>query len=81
MKKSNKEDEDLVLDDDDEEEEEEEDENEIFSAEELKDDTTERSGDQVLDMLRDLECEPCGGPSTKPGCRIRKEYGCPPGKE
>ena len=81
MKKSKKEDEDLVLDDEDEEEEEEEDEAVIFSADELKEDTDERSGDEVLNMLRDIECGPCGGPSTKPGCKIQKEYGCPPGKE
>jgi hypothetical protein len=81
VKKSKKEDEDLVLDDDDEEEEEEEDEEEIFTADELEEDHDERSGDEVLNMLREIECEPCEGPDTKPGCKVRKEYGCPPGKE
>ncbi len=81
MKKSKKEDEDLILDDEDEEEEEEEDETEIFSADELEEDTAERTGDEVLQMLREIECDPCEGPHTKPGCKIRKDYGCPPGKE
>ncbi len=81
MKKSNKEDEDLLLDDEEEEEEEEEVEEEIFSADELKDDTAERAGDEVLDMLREIECSDCDGPATKPGCKVRKDYGCPPGKD
>ena len=81
MKKSKKEDEDLVLDDDDEEEEEEEVEEEIFSAEELEEDTAERTGDEVLNMLREIECADCEGSHTKPGCKVRKDYGCPPGKD
>ena len=81
LKKTKKEDEDLLLDDDDEEEEEEEDEEVIFKPEELAEDKEERSGDEVLDMLRDIECSDCEGSHTKPGCQVRKDYGCPPGKD
>ena len=81
MKKSKKEEEDLVLDADDEEEEEEEVEEEIFSKEELADDKEERTGDEVLDMLRQIECDDCEGSRTKPDCKVRKDYGCPPGKD
>ena len=81
LKKSKKEEEDLLLDDDDEEEEEEEDEEVIFKPEELEEDKEERSGNEVLDMLREMECADCEGSHTKPGCKVRKDYGCPPGKD
>lgn len=37
--------------------------------------------DEVEKMLRKIRCEPCSGSDSKPDCKVRDDYGCPPGKE
>jgi len=37
--------------------------------------------DEVEKMLRSIKCEPCSGSDSKPDCKVRDDYGCPPGKE
>ncbi|GAG64126.1 unnamed protein product [marine sediment metagenome] len=37
--------------------------------------------DEVEKMLRKIKCEPCSGSDSKPDCKVRDDYGCPPGKE
>ena len=37
--------------------------------------------DDVVKMLRKLRCEPCPGSDSKPECKVRDDFGCPPGKE
>jgi hypothetical protein len=77
------EDEDLDLSGEDEEEEIEED------LDEIKDDMLSneeeeeglRTADQVEMMLRETECTPCSGSSSKLKCKIRNQYGCPPDKK
>lgn len=32
-------------------------------------------------MLRKLDCEPCTGSDSKRNCKVRDDFGCPPGKE
>ncbi|MHA1674160.1 MAG: hypothetical protein ACTSYI_11095 [Promethearchaeota archaeon] len=41
---------------------------------------TARSGDEILDMLRDVECADCEGSSSRDDCKVRDQYGCPPDK-
>lgn len=43
-------------------------------------DVKARSGDEVLNMLREVECDDCEGSSTKDRCKIRDQYDCPPDK-
>jgi len=33
--------------------------------------------DEVEKMLRKLKCDPCKGLSTKPGCQVARDFGCP----
>ena len=37
--------------------------------------------DEVEKMLRKIKCDPCSGSDSKPDCKVRDDYGCPPGKE
>ena len=39
-----------------------------------------REEDEILQMLREVECADCKGSSTKDRCKVRKEHGCPPDK-
>ncbi len=39
-----------------------------------------RSGDDILDMLRDVECADCEGSSSRDDCKVRDKYDCPPDK-
>jgi hypothetical protein len=44
----------------------------------------EEFGYEVSDveaMLRKMKCEPCPGSDSKPECKVRDDFGCPPGKE
>ncbi|TXT61982.1 MAG: hypothetical protein BAJALOKI3v1_700003 [Promethearchaeota archaeon] len=33
--------------------------------------------DEVEKMLRKIKCDPCPGLSSKPGCQVAKDFGCP----
>lgn len=44
------------------------------------DEDSVRSNDEVLQMLRDVECADCAGSSSRSRCKVRDEYGCPPEK-
>ncbi|MFX1409213.1 MAG: hypothetical protein ACFFA6_02590 [Promethearchaeota archaeon] len=33
--------------------------------------------DTVVQMLRDVKCNPCPGLKSKPGCKIAHDHGCP----
>ena len=48
----------------------------VSAAEELGTDV-----DDVEKMLRKMKCEPCAGSDSKLECHVRKDFGCPPGKE
>lgn len=76
--KKEEEDEDFDLDEEDEEEDIEEDLETLDDDMLDKDEGVERTEDEVLMMLRETECEPCDG--KLPDCKIRSEFGCPPGK-
>ena len=39
-----------------------------------------RENDEILNMLRAVDCDMCDGSSTKDKCKIREQYGCPPEK-
>ena len=36
---------------------------------------------EVEKMMRKIKCEPCPGSDSKPECKVRDDFGCPPGKE
>ena len=36
---------------------------------------------EVEKMMRKIKCEPCSGSDSKPDCKVRDDFGCPPGKE
>ena len=36
---------------------------------------------EVEKMLRKMRCDPCSGSDSKPECKVRDDFGCPPGKE
>lgn len=50
----------------------------------LSDETEEEEFGQDIDdvekMLRKIKCEPCPGSSSKPQCKVRDDFGCPPDK-
>jgi hypothetical protein len=75
-------DEDWELTDDDEDEEIEEDldelQDEMLADEE--EDEGRRTDDEIVKMLRDVECSSCPGSSSKFKCKVRNQYGCPPDK-
>jgi hypothetical protein len=35
---------------------------------------------EVEKMVRKMKCEPCPGSDSKPECKVRDDFGCPPGK-
>ncbi len=39
-----------------------------------------RTRSDVEIMLRDVECASCKGSSTRPNCKVRDDFGCPPDK-
>ncbi|MHA1775957.1 MAG: hypothetical protein DRO88_11595 [Promethearchaeia archaeon] len=43
-------------------------------------DVKPRSNDEILNMLREVECADCEGSSTRDRCKVRDQYGCPPEK-
>lgn len=43
-------------------------------------DVQPRSDDEILNMLRDVECSTCEGSSSRDRCKVRDQYGCPPDK-
>ncbi|MCF2140357.1 MAG: hypothetical protein K9W44_09925 [Candidatus Lokiarchaeota archaeon] len=43
-------------------------------------DVKPRSDDEILNMLRDVECADCEGSSSRDRCKVRDQYGCPPDK-
>lgn len=71
---------DLFNEDDDLEEEIEIDLNEIDDEMLADEDEDEEYGpevDEVEKMLRKVKCDPCPGLSSKPGCKVAKDFGCP----
>ena len=50
-------------------------------ADETEDEEFGYEVDDVVKMLRKLRCEPCPGSDSKPECKVRDDFGCPPGKE
>ena len=36
---------------------------------------------EVEKIMRKVKCEPCSGSDSKPDCKVRDDFGCPPGKE
>ena len=50
-------------------------------ADETEDEEFGYEVDDVVKMLRKLKCEPCPGSDSKPECKVRDDFGCPPGKE
>jgi hypothetical protein len=76
-------DEDLDLDAEDDEDEEEEEDLDAIDDDMLASEDEEaprRTPDDVEKMLRETECEPCPGSSSKLKCKIRSDYQCPPDK-
>lgn len=45
-----------------------------------EDEDSARSDDEVLQMLREVECADCEGSSSRSRCKVRDDYGCPPDK-
>ena len=43
-------------------------------------DAKPREDDEILSMLRMVECGMCDGSSSKDKCKVREQYGCPPEK-
>ncbi|MBD3212049.1 MAG: hypothetical protein GF311_05510 [Candidatus Lokiarchaeota archaeon] len=46
-------------------------------ADETEDEEYGPEVDQVEKMLRKIKCDPCPGLSSKPGCQVAKDFGCP----
>ena len=79
-----------IKDEDEENEDDEDDEGPEFIEEDLDEmeddmltddsDVKPRSGDEVLNMLREVECDFCDGSSSRDRCKVRDQYGCPPDK-
>jgi hypothetical protein len=70
--------------------EEEDDEGPEFIEEDLDDlkddmladetDVKSREDDEIVKMLREIDCAFCDGNSTKDKCKVRDAHGCPPDK-
>jgi hypothetical protein len=43
-------------------------------------DAKPREDDEILSMLRIVECGMCDGSSSKENCKVREQFGCPPEK-
>jgi hypothetical protein len=39
-----------------------------------------REDDEVLQMLREVECSSCDGSSSRSKCKVRDQHGCPDDK-
>lgn len=78
-KKIEEEEEDLNLDSEEEEEDIEEDLDEIEDSMLADDDDQDesRSTDSIKDMMWAIDCPGCDG--YKMGCKVKKDFGCPPG--
>jgi hypothetical protein len=50
-------------------------------ADETEDEEFGYEVSEVEKMLRKMKCEPCPGSDSKPECKVRDDFGCPPGKE
>lgn len=35
---------------------------------------------EVEVLMRKVKCAPCPGSSSKPSCKVRDDFGCPPDK-
>lgn len=46
-------------------------------ADETEDEEFGPEVDEVEKMLLKVKCEPCPGLSSKPGCQIARDFGCP----
>ena len=44
-------------------------------------DAKPREDDEILSMLRIVECSSCEGSSSKEKCKVREQFGCPPEKK
>ena len=50
-------------------------------ADETEDEEIGYEISEVEKMMRKIKCEPCPGSDSKPECKVRDDFGCPPGKE
>ncbi len=50
-------------------------------ADETEDEEFGYEVSEVEKMMRKIKCEPCPGSDSKPDCKVRDDFGCPPGKE
>ncbi len=50
-------------------------------ADETEDEEFGYEVSEVEKMMRKIKCEPCSGSDSKPDCKVRDDFGCPPGKE
>lgn len=50
-------------------------------ADETEDEELGYEISEVEKMMRKIKCEPCPGSDSKPECKVRDDFGCPPGKE
>ena len=44
------------------------------------DDGPGREEDEIVQMLREVECADCKGSSTRDKCKVRDQHGCPSDK-
>ena len=49
-------------------------------ADETEDEEFGYEVSDVEKMLREMKCAPCPGSKSKPDCKVRDEFGCPPEK-
>lgn len=50
-------------------------------ADETEDEEFGYEVNEVERMMRKIKCETCPGSDSKPECKVRDDFGCPPGKE
>ena len=50
-------------------------------ADETEDEEFGYEVNEVERMMRKIKCEPCPGSDSKPECKVRDDFGCPPGKK
>jgi len=50
-------------------------------ADETEDEELGYEISEVEKMMRKIKCNPCSGSDSKPECKVRDDFGCPPGKE
>ncbi|MGV9173637.1 MAG: hypothetical protein ACOC44_04045 [Promethearchaeia archaeon] len=49
-------------------------------ADETEDEEFGYEVSEVEKMMRKIKCEKCPGSSSKPDCKVRDDFGCPPDK-